>query len=628
MIILLAANLAAAATSNELVANNWYEEAERSFNSQDCIKANTAANKALVLYQTDGNSEGVSKTMDLIGRISICLKNAGKTFYDQALQKYTAKLYSDAITWANKAKEQYAAVPDNISMAKCDKIISDSNDRITADQKTRADQIFLTARKLYENTDYLNALTNANEALNVYNQIGDSSNAEICQALISAINNDILKIKETSDTKLRQAREYYAKALTDGKFNDFVSAKKLAGEAQAGYSKIGDNAGYASAVEVVSLINVQISNLETTFKKLAEDDYNEAAKQFLLGKAAREDSEKTAYYQKAITAYTNASDKYRQLVQWATEIGDAGKRKTYSELVSKCNSVIKDVEEELDNLGSASKADSLLLEANALYTKGECNNATLKANDSKKIYIKIGDQLGISKTDDLIYDINECIKKQGTAESLIESATLDYGVGDYDNATNKTSVAIGLYNQTKYAPGYQKAVDFQKEITKAMELKKKADKDIGTAELYLEQKKYEEALTLVNGAEKTYNSINYAAGVLKAQNLKKKINSEIDKIRGDNQLGMAIVGGALFLAIIVVALSSYIKKAGKEKREKEERMAEERAKAEAEAIRRETQAKKESERSKELEAERLRLKAMIADEMQKIEQEKGGNAGQ
>jgi hypothetical protein len=628
MIILLAANPALAAISNEANANMWYEEAERSFNNQDCINANTAANKALTLYSMDGNSEGVLKTTNLIGRISSCLKSNGDVFYGQALQKYTEQLYSEAITWANKAREQYAALPDNLSVAKCDKIISDSNDRITANLKSHADQVFLTARKLYENKDYVNALINANEALSTYNEIGDFANAEICQALISAINNDKFEIKQLSDSKLLQATELYAKALTDKKFDDFATAKKLASEAQAGYSKIGDTEGYNSAVEVVKGINVQISMLEATFKKMAEDDYNEAAKQFLLGKAAREDSEKVAYFQKAITAYTNSSDKYKQLVQWANDIGNGSKSNMYNELVKKCSAMIKDVENELGGIDSARKADDLYTEAYNLYTQGECKNATTKANESKAVFTKIKDQAGIFKTDTLIYQINECIKKLATADGLMMNSTSDYGVADYDNATNKTKAAIELYNQTKYVPGYQKAVDFQKNITKAVELKKQADKDMSKAEVSLEQNKLEEAKALVAGAERTYLSINYSAGIEKSQALKGKINEKIDKLNIDNLWGITITGGALFLAIILVAVSSHIKKSSKQKKEKEERIKEERAKAEAETTRRQTEAKKESERVKELEAERLMLKAMVEDEIHKIEQEKKSDTGQ
>jgi hypothetical protein len=628
MIILLAANIVAAAQSNELIANNWYEEAEKSYNSKDCVNANIAANKALTFYSMDGNSIGVSKTIDLIGRISSCLKSNGDVFYGQALQKYTEQLYSDAITWANKAREQYAAIPDDLSVAKCDKIVSDSNDRITANQKTHADQVFLTARKLYENKDYVNALINANEALTTYTAIGDSANAEICQALISAINNDKFEIKQLSDAKLRQATELYVNALNDRKFDNFVNAKKLANEAQSGYAKIGDTDGYNSAADVVSGINVQISLLETSFKKLAEDDYNEAAKQFLLGKAAREDEEKISYFQKAITMYTNSSDKYKQLVQWASDVGNNSKSSTYNDLAKKCGSMIKEVEKELENIGSASKAEDLFSEAYDLYNQGECKNATAKANASRVMFVKLKDQAGIFNGDKLLYDINECIKKLASAEGIMKNASADYGIADYGNAGNKTKAAIEIYNQTKYQPGYLKAIDFQKNITKAVELKKQADKDLSKAQFDLEQNKLEEAKTLVEGAEKTYKSINYSAGIESSQALKEKINAAIKKRGDDSFWGMTVTGGILFLAIVIVAVSSYIKKSQKQKKEKEERIKEERARAEAEAIRRQSEAQKDSERSKELEAERLRLKAMIDDEMHKIEQEKKGNTGQ
>lgn len=607
---------------NASVADAYYEEAKKAYEAGNCVNASEHAHRALELYIKDNNQGGISKTTELIKKINTCLKNNGDVYYTQALNFYNSRTlegYNNAITWAEKAEEQYHHIPDPIGENKSIDLIQLAEERIKEIKIEQADEIYKKARELYEKDDLIAAKDEANKALEIYTGINYDVGISKCDALLLAIDKRIYDLTREADTNYRYAQEHYKTALYTKSFYDYNKAKEYAEKAKDIYSIVGNTEGYDNSRQLIDLINSEIGRLEENFNKIASNYYDNASTEFLYAQVAMEKEEQRKHYHTADPNVREAKTIYYQLYEWAKSIKDPKesekKKKLYWSLMSKCDDLLNKITKKLDEIDKAERAESLYIEATALLNEGLCENASKLANEAKSIFNEIGDFLGVGKCDTLIYQINKCLEALEKAQSLYENATTYCNIADYGNASLFLEEAVAIYKNIKNQDGIKKCDSFRENITKMSEKKEKANLLIDKAEMYFHQNRFEDSIRAAEEAKEIYEKLNYTEGISNAISLIESNEKMIDKIgRGAREKTMITIL-VILLTIVIIVVIWWVNKTQKIQADK--RTMEEESKGLEEKLEHERE-----EKRRMGEMERKRLKAMVGEEMKRLEKEK------
>lgn len=614
------------AISDRDLADAYYQQAKEAYDTGDCVNASEMANRALTLYIKINYEEGISKTTTLIGDINTCLKETGDELYATAMDYYNKKEYENCITFARRAKEQYSHIPDPVGMNECEKLIQDAEREIEKEKVKRADELYETAMRLYEDENLIEAPIKAKEALDIYTEINNDEGISKCNALLSAIDRRIYEIKQEAETNYRRANDHYKKATETESFDDFMKAKEYAEEAKGLFDKIGDKDGYAKSRDLITLVNGEIERLEEEFKGKADSYYNEGMTELLYCKGEQDMEKATGFCNNAKQKIEKAKSIYYQLYEWAKDIKDYKKRdekkKFYIGKINKCDNRLKEIEDEIGRRRDIKKAEDLFVDANTFFTQGDCRNASRFADEARSLFDKANHFPGVYKCETLIYQINECLEKLKDADRYYKNATTYYEIADPDNATIMLKKARQIYEEVNNQEGIEKCNSLKEKITEMSKKKEDANLLIGEAEMYFEQNRFEDSIKAAEKAKAIYEEINYEEGVSKAKSLIEDNKEMIDIHSREAKRNMMITIGAILLAITLSIASWWIRKAQKERMERG-RLESERRRLEEELRRKkEEEKRREEKRRRELEIERKKLKAMVEEEMKRLEREK------
>lgn len=617
------AGIAHADTNDVAVANAYYSEAQKAYNEGSWLDARDMASNALNLYVKAGNEEGRLKTMDLLAKIDASLKESADKKYNQAYKDFREGSFNKSIKWASEAKAEYTRINDNPNAEKCDQLIKNAQDSMMAEKVELAKKIFREAQELFEKGDYIHAGDKLEEACPIFNETSYIEGLLDCKSLKDAIASKDALMRGQALELHKKATDAHMKAESTQRFEDYVTAKNLAEQARAIYQKLKDVKGFKECSDIINDCNYKLSSLEQKDKARADNYYNECRNIALrAGGEINEDAKKT-YYKNATANCEMAQAIYGHLWSWARDMLNTEKQKLYETEIAKCKSKIDEINTNVENIGTLEKAKDLLKEANRLYTSGECEKARTVALQAKDLYQKIGDA-GVYSCISLVDQIDECRKDMAQAETHLKIMAEYYKRADYANATKELIKAETIYKDVRNNDGIKKCAFLRQKITESIKDRSTADKYLFQAKVDFEDKKFEDALANAREAAKTYAKINYDKGTREAASLLSNISREKNTIDKQAQERMMMTLGAVVIGIVAVIGGWFLKKAQKEGAEKK-RADEERRRIEDERKRKAEETRlREEKRAKELEMERNKLKAMIADEMKKMEMEKIG----
>lgn len=614
-----------AITNTKPIADANYIEAEKAYNRTEFINASAAANRALKYYMDGGYMDDVQKTNELIARIDEGLKKFGENFYKEGLRYYNNKEYDKAIENAEKAKAYYSEIKSaTLEVQKCEQVISDANIAKMKGNIERANSVYTNAVKLFESKDYKNSRQLASEALVVYNQSNYQEGVIKCNALITEIDKRNQQTRASADVNDLKAQEAYQRLEKNPNFEDYKEVIKYAQEAKKLYAQIGYDPGYNHSVDLLNAANRIMYGMEEKLRLSADAKYNEGMNAYLLGRGSPEEKDKRNYFGNASKFYTTARDTYGELYNWAEDIANEEKRRFYETKLKDCNNRLTEIQQELDNINLAKKAEELYMDGYTLFTKGDCKNASTPVKDSKTLFNRVGDVTGVFKADTLIYQINDCLEKISEAETLLKNASRYYNGADYGNATAELEKAIKIYEKIKNQEGINKCSAFKQKISDSITAKKNADQILVQAQIDFRNNKFEDSLNGAESAKKMYTDINYTMGITNSTDLIKDSKNAQQKLVEQGNINMLLIMGAIVAAIILVVAGSWMHRMQKAKKEKEAMILEKKSLEESMKKQREEERLVEGARLRELEEERQKLKAMIAEEMKKIEVEKRG----
>lgn len=618
------------ATSDKELADTYYQKAMESYNDGNCVNASELASRALTLYTKSGNEAGRLKTLDLIGDINICLAGNGDSYYEIALRECNKKTYGGyekCITWARKAREQYLLIPDQLEVSKCENQIKYAEEQMVEIIRGEANGLYNSALELYDKKENMfNTKKKAEGALSKYTEIGDTEGIEKCNALLGAIKIWFEEKTHEAETNYRYASERYQTALKSDKFEDYEKAMDYAKKAQELFDQVNNKEGYAKSRDLITIINGDMGRLEDKFNKEATAHYETGLKELLFGKSERDGSKKREYFNNAKKKMGQARSIYVRLYNWAKELKDYKvrdeKKKRYTSRIHKCDEKLEEIQIELDRIIRREKAEKAYVDANTFFTKGECKKARERVDNASSIFKEISDYSGVSKCDELVKHITECLNKLKSADKYYSKATARYKEADSVNATKYLKKARAGYSEVKYAEGVEKCDSLTKKIKSKDETKKTADKLLSESKILYRDKRYKESKKNAEEAETIYKEIKYKKGISNANDMIKKNNDMIEKVSGEAEETMKITIGVILFAILITISIWWVKKV-QEKRKEEQRGEMERKKMGDELRRRREETKnREEQRTKELEAERLKLKAMVEGEKKRL----GGEA--
>ncbi len=626
-VFLVALTACASAISNKEIADANYGEATKLFTAGSCENASDSANRALNLYTTENDADGVSKTMDLIGKIGDCIKKNADAKYDQAYKSYVAKKYTDTVLWAQRAKEEYSLLvgfDGENGVAKCDNLITDTLLEIKKQKIKDADTKYQKAYSLYEQQDFGNAKKLGADAFKLYNETDYEQGIELCNALFEEIDNKVIELQNIADESLRTAREEYKSAYDNANFEQYIDASNKAMQARDLYSKINFIQGYKDAQEVITNSNNEIGRMEETSKQAAAKYFQDGQNEELLGRGTRmeNEAEKVKHFDNAIKSFNLADAIYLKLKDWAHNLGRGDKEDAYKALVADCATRLAEIATEKGNIATRKKADDLYTAAQGLFTKGECRNASKFANDGRSLFQKISDQPDVFKSDTLLYQINVCIAKLKAAEANLANYSRYYKVADYTNASLELDKALKAYTDIKYQTGIDNCNKQKTKISESVGKKKSADDLMKQAQNDFTNRRYEESIKGATSAKAGYQAINFLEGIKKADTLIKQNQDRqiLDKKEGEKNIEITI--GAIVAAIVLVMIVWGARKVQKQKSDKEKLDTEKRKFAEEVRRKHEEDRLGDAARLKELEMEREKLKAMIDAEMKKAERDR------
>jgi len=214
------------------LAEEYFSKAQELYGEDMLSNATYYAESAREIYDELGLIRGVMDCDLLLANIDNRwdeimeseIKAANKYLID-AKVNYDMENYEDAMSYAEKAKEVYLKVSDQDKIDECDSIIHESGKRI--DAKSMYDK----AMEHFEAGEYVNSSQYAEDAKEVYLEIGDEGMVKVCERLI-----------DSSDKYVR-AEESYQKAKESYDGGDYDNAEEYAKEARELYVGLGDNNG-------------------------------------------------------------------------------------------------------------------------------------------------------------------------------------------------------------------------------------------------------------------------------------------------------------------------------------------------------------------------------------------------
>lgn len=601
------------------LADSYYEKALIEYNSTNCKNASEYANKALILYSELNNDAGVQKSNELILKVNKCLRDSGYAYYSQALEFFKANDYANAKTYAEKAKEFYSYIPEPDEIAKCEKLISDANQKIIEDRKNRADEAYRKASDFYfsKQPDYINSQTFAQSALSIYKEISDSDGILKSEALLDKILKGMGEIKENADITYTNANEYYKEARLRLSFDNYKKALEYAKKARDLYSMINDSEGFSKALDLIDLIEKDIRENEDVLKQQADKYYDTAQTYFLY-----DDFENASIY------IENAKNGYSQLYQMVEKMIEdqnlrESKKKLYGGLIAKSDEFIDRINKTRREGGIMVQAESFYDDAERFFNYAEYENASVAIQKAKDLFSSINNYAGISKSDTLILKINKKSDLMNEAGTYYKKSRDYYLIADFDNATLYLNKSKEIYTNIGRSKEVSMTDSFMKNnITAGIRKKTEADAYYKNAVAYYNSNNYENSLIEIKKAKRIYSEINYAAGISNADSVILDNERRVKEIGQSQSTYRTILVLAIIAMVVIITVGWMLEKRRRTEREmkrkEEQRLKEERDKMEN--IRQERE--REEKRIRELELERQRLKDILEKEKQILDDRK------
>jgi len=603
--------------NNKQLGDSIYIEAENAYNRSEYLNASEASKMALTYYIKANSQEGKDRVSELIVEINAGLQKLCDYYYEEASKLFNAGKYSDAVDMARNAKQNCESIPDPAKSAECDKIISSANISINEADIERAKQVLDSAIAKLESKDYKTAGTMATEALLVFNRTGYASGILKCNGVLARIDKETDGILKTAAMNYNKANEYYRNAKENKSFEDYLNAMKYAQDAVNGYVSINNTEGYAKSKELIDLINKEISALEGTFKSKADALYDDGRGLILIAGGELDKDKSQSYYNNATAELTDAKANYGILYGWAVDTDKPDKQKSYQTLISQCNAKLEEIKKEIGDKNTGDNAEKMLTDGADLLLKGDCTNASTLLNRARTLFTNVGDQYGIVKCDVVIGEINDCLSQLTAAEGLMKSASDYTNVAQYDKARIDLEKASKIFEEKRNTEGIDKASLLAQRIEDNSKIKKEAEALLASAESDLKNKQFTDARNKAVKVKGLYESINYSIGIPYVESFSKEIDTRETQANNDAGKNEIITITAIVLAIILVVIAGKRREQQKEKLEKQRLETEKKALEQAENRKKDEAYAKDEQRIKELELERAKLKAMIADEKER-----------
>lgn len=293
-----------------------------------------------------------------------------------------------------------------------------------------------------------------------------------------------------------------------------------------------DGNGYMDVI-VGSINNVTLyeMNMEYVLRQSASFLYDKAESYFSL-----------AEYTTAMIYVVKAKDIY-------FEIKDV-------EGITRCDMLIKKVNDELRSRKKFD-ADIQYDRAVAAYARNDINNSLTFLDGARKIYVEIGDDVGVGKCDSLKQEINKFIiaEKSVVAEAHYVRALNYFSFRNYTETLSEARAARDLYQEI----GYYNGTLLSNRIINSV-----ADAYYTDSQIHLSLRKFNTSLMYAGIALELYNETKNYDGTAKAelllQEIKKKMVEEPDET---TKIDYTIPLYALLgVSIIFVILQLYRKRRG------------------------------------------------------------------
>jgi hypothetical protein len=599
------------------LGDDTFIEAEKALNRSEYLNASVASKMALSYYIKANSEEGKTRVTELILRINTGLQKLCDYYYEQASKLFNGGKYKEAIDMARNAKQNCESIPDPAKSEECDKLITRANISINEADIERAKKVLEQAIVKLESKDYKNARMLAKEALNVFNRTGYATGILKCNGVLTRIDKETDGILKTAAMNYNKASEYYRNAKENKRFEDYLNAMKYAQEAVKGYASIDNTEGYAKSKEIIGLINKEISALEGTFKSKADNQYDEGRGLILIAGGELDKDKSLSYYKNATAQFTEAKSNYEVLYGWAIDTENTAKQKAYDALIKQCNAKLEEIQKAIGDKKTGDNAEQLLTDGADLLLAGDCIKASTLLSRARGMFEKVGDQYGIVKCDVVIGQINSCLSELKKADGLMKSASGYTNEAQYDKARIDLKKASGIYEEKRNTEGINKASLLAQRIENNSRIKKEAEALLVSAESDLKTKQFTEARSKANRVKELYGSINYSIGIPYVVSFSKEIDATETDANNEAEKNKIITLTAIVLAIILVVIAGKRREQKKERLEKQRLEAEKKALIEAENKKKEEAFLRDEERIKELELERAKLKAIIADEKER-----------
>lgn len=599
------------------MGDNMYTEAEKAYNRSEYLNASVACKMALNYYIKSNSEEGKDRVTQLILRVNTGLQKLCDYYLEEASKLSNGEKYKEAVDMARSAKQNCEAIPDPEKTDECDKLIARANVSMSEKDIERAKQVLDTAIAKLESKEYRDARTLATEALDVFNRTGYASGILKCNGVLARIDKETDGILKTAAMNYNKASEYYRNAKENKRFEDYLSAMQYAQEAVKGYAVINNTEGYAKSKDLIDLINKEISSLEGTFKSKADALFDEGRGLILIAGGELDKDKSIAYYNNASAQFTEAKSNYQILYGWAVDTNNQGKQKTYYALIQQCDNKLEEIKKALIDKETGDNADQLLTDGADLLLRGDCAKAGALLSRARTLFEKVGDQYGIVKCDVVIGEINNCLSELKTAESLMKSASDYTNQAQYDKARIDLEKASKIFEEKRNAEGIEKASILAQRIEDNSKIKKDAEALFVSAESDLKYKQFIDARKKADRVKGLYESINYSIGIPYVEAFSKEVDDTETWANKEAEKNMLLTITAVVLAIVLVVIAGKRREQKKDLMEKQRLEAEKKALEDAEKRKKEEAFLKDEERIKELELERAKLKAIIADEKER-----------
>jgi len=390
-----------------------------------------------------------------------------------------------------------------------------------------ADTYYQQALDEYEKTNCRNASQLAGLALNYYGRVHYSEGKDMAAALII-----------DSNTCLRnQAYNYYYQAFEYYNQERYDDATDFVNRARELYSIIPYPDGIDTCDELIAKINAKV---QTDRKAYADSLYYQAEDFFI-----------SENYVTAKKYVENASAVY-------AEIDDSAG-------VDKCTRFLNTVEGKITEIQEMANINYGM--AQEYYGKGgygNFNTALEYVGEAKRLYLKIDDNVGAVKAQEMVDVIYSEMASYETeqnkkADEYYRDARTRYLTGDYEGANSSAAKARDIYqtffNLARSARDKTKISTYSENIAVIEELQGRIDEDWGKmkvrddAEYHYDETYvlfssgcFENASESVEKAYDLFDSIGYSAGMSKCIVLREKINENLENMNVTNSKYMSANG--------------------------------------------------------------------------------------